>query len=161
MKFPPQTLPWPSSQEAYPCRDAARSARTGIRLVQAQKSAVGLAREACARSLFGGATKRETGLYHYNILHGALKQAVKMGYVARNVADAVDPPRARRLVVATMAREDVPRFLAAAKGTFYYLLFYTALYTGMRLGELQCGSPSGLYQHFVRMCTYQCQVLSC
>ena len=38
--------------------------------------------------------------------------------------------------MATMAIGDVPAFLKAAFGTFYHELFYTALYTGMRLGEL-------------------------
>jgi len=38
--------------------------------------------------------------------------------------------------MATLAPEGVPRFLGVARDTPYYLLFYTALYTGMRLGEL-------------------------
>jgi len=40
----------------------------------------------------------------------------------------------------TMALGDVSRFLEASLSTAYYCLFYTALYTGMRLGEL-CGLP--------------------
>lgn len=83
-----------------------------------------------------GGLSRATVRYHHNIVSGALEHAVKMGYLVRNVARAVDLPKARRQVMATMAREDIPAFLAAALETFYYVLFYTALYTGMRLGEL-------------------------
>jgi integrase len=38
--------------------------------------------------------------------------------------------------MATLALEDIPKFLKAAQETPYYVLFYTALYTGMRLGEI-------------------------
>lgn len=38
--------------------------------------------------------------------------------------------------MATLAEQDVPRFLAAAQETPYYVLFYTAFYTGLRRGEL-------------------------
>jgi len=79
-----------------------------------------------------GATVR----YHMNIVRGSLRQAIVDGYVARNVADGLDLPRAERPVFATLKREHVSRFLAAARGNFFYALFYTALFTGMRLGEL-------------------------
>lgn len=83
-----------------------------------------------------GGLSATTVRYHHRILHRALKQALKMGYLERNVAEAVDPPRVRRQVMATMAREDVPRFLVVAQNNHYFVVFYTALYTGMRLGEL-------------------------
>ncbi len=38
--------------------------------------------------------------------------------------------------MATLAPEDVPQFLESAHKTPYYVLFYAALCTGMRLGEL-------------------------
>jgi len=38
--------------------------------------------------------------------------------------------------MATLAPEDISKFLEAAGGSSYYVLFYTTLYTGMRLGEL-------------------------
>jgi len=59
-----------------------------------------------------------------------------MGLVGRNVAEAVDPPRVERKNLASLAPEDIPQFLEAAQDTPYSVLFYTALYTGMRLGEL-------------------------
>jgi len=59
-----------------------------------------------------------------------------MGLLGRNVAEAVDPPRVERTSWETLAPEDVSKFLEAAERTPYYELFNTALYTGMRLGEL-------------------------
>ena len=83
----------------------------------------------------GGLSAR-TVQYHDHILSEALSHAVKMGLLIRNIADAVDPPRPEKKDMETLALEDVPRFLEAAHETPYYVLYYTALYTGMRLGEL-------------------------
>lgn len=74
--------------------------------------------------------------YHHAVLHVALQTAVKWRLVSRNVADAVDPPRARRTEMQTWDEEDITRFLELAKDTPYYALFYTALFTGMRRSEL-------------------------
>jgi len=95
-----------------------------------------------ARALLQGRVDGKGGLsartvqYHHRILFEALGHAVKMGLLGRNIAEAVDPPRPERKSMATLAPEDVPRFLEVAHDTLYYLLFYTALYTGMRLGDL-------------------------
>lgn len=83
----------------------------------------------------GGLSAR-TVLYHHRILSEALSHAVKMGLINRNVANAVDPPKPARPRVATMTSEDIPKFLEAASDTPYYTLFFMALSTGMRLGEL-------------------------
>ena len=86
--------------------------------------------------------KLNTGLsartvrYHHVVLHIALKTAVKWGLASRNVADAVDPPRARNTEMNTWDEDNIIRFLNTAKGTPYYALFYTALFTGMRRSEL-------------------------
>ena len=74
--------------------------------------------------------------YHHALLHVALKTAVKWYLVSRNVADAVDPPRVRRVEMRTWDEESINRFLLAAKSTPYYALFYTALFTGMRRSEI-------------------------
>jgi len=83
----------------------------------------------------GGLSGR-TVQYHHRILSEALSHAVKMGLVGRNVAEAVDPPRVEHNNWETLALEDVPKFLEAVQRTPNYVLLYTALYTGMRLGEL-------------------------
>lgn len=83
----------------------------------------------------GGLSAR-TVQYHHRILSEALSHAVKMGLLVRNVAEAADPPHPERRNMATLALEDIPKFLEATQETPYHALFYTALYTGMRLGEL-------------------------
>ena len=55
---------------------------------------------------------------------------------ARNVADGVDVPRIHRTEMQTWDENEVNRFLEAAKDSPYYVLFYTALLTGMRRSEL-------------------------
>lgn len=75
-------------------------------------------------------------MYHHRILSEALSHAVKMGLLVRNVAEAVDPPRPKRKSMTTLAAGDVARFLQASQKTPYHVLFCTALFTGMRLGEL-------------------------
>lgn len=75
-------------------------------------------------------------LRHHRVLSQALGHALRQGLVARNVAQACDPPHPTRPTMATLAEEDVPRFLAAAQETPYHVLLYTALYTGLRRGEL-------------------------
>jgi integrase len=69
-------------------------------------------------------------------LHDALESAVKWGLLARNVADAVSPPRYQRAQWQTLSEFDLNRLLEAAKKTPYYVLFYQALFTGMRRSEL-------------------------
>jgi len=74
--------------------------------------------------------------YHHVVLHIALKTAVKWGLVARNVADAVDPPRTRNTEMRTWNEDEIAQFLETAKDSPYFALFHTALFTGMRRSEL-------------------------
>lgn len=59
-----------------------------------------------------------------------------MGLLVHNVAEAVDPPRPERKSMRTLAAEDAPKFLKAARQNPQYALFCTTLFAGMRLGEL-------------------------
>jgi len=83
----------------------------------------------------GGLSAR-TVLYQHRILSEALSHAVRIGLLVRNVAKVVDPPRLKRRSMATLATEDVPKFLEASRESPYHALYCTALFTGMRLGEL-------------------------
>lgn len=74
--------------------------------------------------------------YHHVVLHVALKTAVKWGLLSRNPADAVSPPKSRRAEMQTWDEDEINRFLEVAKSTPYHVLFYTAVYTGMRRSEL-------------------------
>ena len=88
-----------------------------------------------AAKLNDGLSSR-TVRYHHALIHVALQTAVKWALVSRNVADAVDPPRFRRIEMQTWDEEEVNQFLEAAKESPYYSLFYTALFTGMRRSEI-------------------------
>lgn len=63
---------------------------------------------------------------HHVVIHRALQTAVKWGILSRNVADAVDPPRARHEEMQNWDEYDITHFLEGAKDTSYYTLFYTA-----------------------------------
>jgi integrase len=66
----------------------------------------------------------------------ALKDAVKLGLVPRNVCDATAPPKAARPQVEYWGVADVRRFLDVARQDRYDTLWVLALHTGMRRGEL-------------------------
>jgi len=83
-----------------------------------------------------GALNPTTVSHHHTCLHRALKIALKWGLINRNPADAVTPPRPRRAEIHTMNEDDITRFFEVAKATPYYVLFYEALFTGMRRSEL-------------------------
>jgi integrase len=62
--------------------------------------------------------------------------ALKWGLISRNPVDAVTAPRPQRSEMHTMNEDDLNTFLRAAQQTPYYMLFYLALFTGMRRSEL-------------------------
>jgi integrase len=84
----------------------------------------------------GGALTQTTVSHHHTCLHRALKMALKWGLISRNPADVVTPPRPQRSEIHTMNEDDITRFLEAAKKTSYHVIFYLAVFTGMRRSEL-------------------------
>ena len=70
------------------------------------------------------------------VLYSAMKQAVRWQLVIRNPVEATDPLKetAREMVLWTS--QDVVRFLDTSRTHRLYALFYLALSTGMRRGEL-------------------------
>jgi len=74
--------------------------------------------------------------YHHAVIHKALQTAVKWELTKRNVADAVEPPKKVRTEMQYWTLEEVNRFLDSVQGSEYYGVFHTALFTGMRRGEL-------------------------
>jgi integrase len=83
----------------------------------------------------GGLSAR-TVHHHHRVLYEALRHAVKHGIIGRNPGEAVDTPRPRNREITMIGPSDVLRLLDAAKGTPYYPVLFTALYTGLRRGEL-------------------------
>lgn len=88
-------------------------------------------------STWRGRGLSSTSVKHlHTVLHNALSQAVKWGYVGRNVTDLVDKPRAVTREMRTLNRDEVARLLEVAKGDRLWALYVLALSTGMRQGEL-------------------------
>lgn len=78
-----------------------------------------------------------TTVHHLHaILHRALKGAMRLGLVQRNVTEMIDSPRMARHEMQTLSPEEARRLLAAAKGDRLEALYLLAISTGMRQGEL-------------------------
>jgi integrase len=78
------------------------------------------------------ATRRKAGF----LLGTALKAAVKMNFLVRNVVADVTLPKAPPKEMQTWTREQVQQFLEAAQSDRYYALYVLAVDSGMRSGEL-------------------------
>lgn len=72
----------------------------------------------------------------HGVLHRALKDALLMGLVQRNVSDMVRAPRRSNREMATLSDSQAKQFLAAVKDDRFAALYVLALTTGMREGEL-------------------------
>ena len=72
----------------------------------------------------------------HGILHKALQQAVTVGYLRFNPADACTLPRAEHKELRPLDEADTARFIEAVKGHRYETLFLVTLFTGMREGEV-------------------------
>lgn len=87
----------------------------------------------------GGLSAR-TVQYCHTILHRALGDAVRRGWVVRNVADYALVPapkrKRRRAEEATWTANEVASFLAKTEEERLYPIWYVALMTGMRRGEI-------------------------
>ena len=72
----------------------------------------------------------------YRVLRAALRTAVQLEAVARNVAEAVPPPKIEESEVEILDAEQIGFVLAALKNTRLHPIVALALATGMRRGEL-------------------------
>ena len=72
----------------------------------------------------------------HGVLHRALTQAQKMGYIRLNPLDAVTLPRIEKPQIKPMEEDDLTRFLKAIKGNPYELVFFVTVFTGLRQGEV-------------------------
>lgn len=82
-----------------------------------------------------GASPRTREFVHA-VLRKALDQAMKWGYVQRNVCDMVARPRVPKKAMRCWNREEANQFLVFAETRRYYGLYVLALTTGLRQGEL-------------------------
>lgn len=70
------------------------------------------------------------------LLFGALKQAVRWQVVPRNVVEATDPLKETPKELVLWSPAEAVRFLDHARGNRCYPIFYLAMATGLRRGEL-------------------------
>ena len=91
--------------------------------------------QALMKKLLAKELSPRTVQYTRSVLRRALEQALRWGYVARNVASLVDSPRIQRPDITPMSVEDAKKFLQAMKGDKLEALFSVALAMGLRQGE--------------------------
>ena len=74
----------------------------------------------------------------HGVLHKALQQAVKVGYIRFNPADACELPRMEKKEIKPLDDAAIAAFLQAIRGHRFEAVYLTMLFTGMRRGEV-CG----------------------
>lgn len=74
----------------------------------------------------------------HTVIHASLNAAMKLGIIGRNPDDATQPPKPVHKEMKFWNQEQVQQFLSFAKETNdrNYALYFIALVTGMRQGEL-------------------------
>lgn len=72
----------------------------------------------------------------HGVLHKALQQAVELGYLKYNPADACKLPHIEKAEIKPLDDESIARFIEAVKGHKYENVYLTTLFTGMREGEV-------------------------
>ena len=73
--------------------------------------------------------------YLHAVLRRALRQALKWGLVARNVATLVDALRVEHKALRPFTPEEAKKFLEAVRGDRLEALYSVALSLGLRQGE--------------------------
>lgn len=72
----------------------------------------------------------------HGVLHKALEQAVEIGYIHTNPADACKLPRVEKPDIKPLDSEDISRFIKAISGHPFENIYLVTLFTGMREGEV-------------------------
>jgi integrase len=69
-------------------------------------------------------------------LYNVLKQAMREGILGHNPVEAVERPRVEQAEMQVLNEEQIQQFLITATGSPFKAIYYLALVTGMREGEL-------------------------
>lgn len=72
----------------------------------------------------------------HGVLHSALEQAIKNGYISTNPSEACKLPRIIKPEIKPLEPNEITALLREAKHDTYNNIFIVALFTGMRQGEL-------------------------
>jgi len=103
--------------------------------IEIQKLTPARLQEYCTQKVDEGCGPRTVELCHLNISQ-ALDEAVKLGWVARNVADVVKLPRWKPREMETWSAEEAQQFTEVTGESTHGPIWLLALATGMRRGEL-------------------------
>lgn len=87
------------------------------------------------RKLDAGLSPRRVQYIHA-VLRRALGRAVRWGWIGRNVATLVDPPRVRRSEIEPLTPQEIGQLFDALEGERLRALYVLAVSTGLRQGEL-------------------------
>jgi integrase len=90
----------------------------------------------CGRRDGRGGLAAQTVLHHHRLLREALQQGVKWQLLARNPADAVEPPRPRRKEARALTEPQAAILLESLSGSRLYMPVLLAVTTGLRRGEV-------------------------
>lgn len=83
-----------------------------------------------------GGLSAQTVLHHHRVLREALHQAVRWQMLARNPADAVEPPRPQRRESVVLSDDQTARLIASADGSRLWIVIVLAVALGLRRGEI-------------------------
>ena len=83
-----------------------------------------------------GGLSPQTVLHFHRVLHQALGQAVRWQLLARNPAEAVEPPRPQHREMTVLSEVDTIELLNAAENSRLKIPLVLAVTTGMRRGEI-------------------------
>lgn len=72
----------------------------------------------------------------HGVTHKALQQAVELGYIKFNPADACKLPRAEKRDIKPLDEQQIKTFLQVISGHKFEYLYLVTLFTGMREGEV-------------------------
>ena len=72
----------------------------------------------------------------HGVLHRALEQAQKMGYIRSDPLAAVTLPRIEKKQIKPLEDEELCAFLKEIRGNPYELVYFVTVFTGLRQGEV-------------------------
>lgn len=86
--------------------------------------------------LDGGGLSATSVKHQHRLISKMLKDAVKWQFISRNVAQAVSPPKTKKIEMQIWDSNQIKQFLQAASSSVYYSIYLTTVYSGMRRGEV-------------------------
>lgn len=113
-------------------------ARNGMLVPKHDKSGKAIRKDGRLVYEYGAPLSAKTIKNTHGVLHKALQQAVKIGYIRFNPADFCELPRVEHKEITPLDSNDIAAFTKAIRGNRFEALFLVTLFTGMRRGEV-CG----------------------